>query len=69
LFLAYQMPYGRILRKPDACHRECALAIGYDGFRVYQGLVLTWSCLVMILGRAGAIEMKNDFTEEANVEF
>jgi len=48
------MPYGQILRKPDARHSECVLAIGYDGLRVYQDPVLTK--LVMILGRAGAIE-------------
>jgi hypothetical protein len=31
LFLAYQMPYGRILRKPDARQGGCELAIQDDG--------------------------------------
>jgi hypothetical protein len=64
LFLAYQMPYGRILRKPDARHSECEVC---DRLRRIEGV--PGSGLVMILGRAGAIEMKSDFTEEANVEF
>ena len=67
MFLAYQMPYGRVLRKPDTRHCECVLATGYEGLRVTR--LWSWPGLVMILGRAGAIEMKNDFTEEANVEF